>query len=133
MTKQQERKQHIRAFMQAHYTDERLAQLLAHCQDGKFAFNSCCCFVAIPTADHALQGEGDWHHQHYADAHRLSGASEAESAVFHLVDHLGIHLNRDFRRILIPIIRAEIKRRDALVAPTEVLAETQRVAEPTNA
>ncbi len=49
-----ETKQIIRDFMKTNYSDERLAMLLAHAQSGKLAFNSCCCFVGVSTAQHAL-------------------------------------------------------------------------------
>lgn len=38
------------------YTDERLAMLLAHAQDGKLSYYSCCCLRGVPSADHALKG-----------------------------------------------------------------------------
>jgi hypothetical protein len=74
----------IKNFMQDHYTDERLAELLAHAQDGKLAFMSCCCFIGIPIADHALQGDSamDWClivlSVHYQRARALPGALDAE-------------------------------------------------------
>jgi hypothetical protein len=40
-------KQALRAFMQQHYTDERLAMLLAHAESGKLSFTSCCCFIGV--------------------------------------------------------------------------------------
>ncbi|MCI0526562.1 MAG: hypothetical protein L0Y56_03795, partial [Nitrospira sp.] len=46
----------LRAYMQQHYSDEKLAALLAHARDGKLAYHSCCCFIGIATADHALRG-----------------------------------------------------------------------------
>lgn len=52
-TRMQGLKKPIREFMQKHYTDERLAQLLAHAQDGKLSYWSCCCFIGIPTAVHS--------------------------------------------------------------------------------
>src|SRR6202021_4042065 len=81
-----EKKGHIRAFMQNHYTDERLAQLLAHAQDGKLNYVSCCCFIGVVTADHAVQegfpaiGNIGTTVDHYWAAKRLPGAQEAESS-----------------------------------------------------
>lgn len=124
MTAQQERKQHIRAFMQAHYTDERLAQLLAHAQDGKLAFHSCCCFIGVATADHALRGYRfkDFRERadgllgiderHYILAESLPGAQEAEHAFDGLSDWHGSEYDAARRRILIPMIRAEQRRRE---------------------
>ena len=126
MTEQQKRKQHIRAFMQAHYTDERLAQLLAHAQDGKLAYCSCCCLIGIPTANHALRGECDYRNYLGHDSPHNSLSGDASSA------YANIALGEDSirRRILIPMIRAEMKRRAALAAPTEDSRPAQRVAEP---
>jgi len=138
MTEQQERKRHIRAFMQAHYTDERLAQLLAHAQDGKLGFISCCCFVGIATADHALRGGDESIGEHYGDAMEFVGAQEAEDSYNHLYRIGGRGLNwaetaeRNSlrRRVLIAMIRTEMKRRAALAAPMEDSKPSQRVAEP---
>jgi len=123
VTKTQQRKQAIREFMRNHYTDERLVWLLEHARQGKLAFISCCCLVGIATADHALTGfhqradddvaqmfgfsAPSW--KHYDSALRLSGARRAE--------HAYNTLAKDFddakrRRILIPMVKAEIRRRE---------------------
>lgn len=138
MTAQQERKQHIRAFMRAHYTDERLAQLLAHAQDGKLDFYSCCCFIGIATATHAIRArldrETDFDNpeaQHLFVARELPGADQAEDAFRKLCG--GLYGDREpdkGRRVLIPIIRAEMKRRSALAALPDFQEFAQRVAEP---
>jgi hypothetical protein len=101
-------KQPIRDFMKEHYTDERLAELLAHAQDGKLSYYSCCCFIGVATAQKALVGATvfNWHgDKHYTAARRLSGAITAEAAF----GALGNAAKR--RRLLIPMIRAEMKRR----------------------
>ena len=105
-----QRKQTIRQFMREHYTDERLVMLLAHAQSGSLAFMSCCCFIGIPTADHALRGnlqvDGE---EHYLAAKRLIGAGAAEGA------YMMLHFdNHGRRRRLIPIIKAELRRRERL-------------------
>lgn len=104
-------KQAIRSFMQNHYSDERLTALLAHAKDGKLVFASCCCFVGAATADHALRGRtNDFEYQsHYKNAQRLEGAFAAEVGYY----ALGPEDESLRLRILIPIIRAEMKRRDA--------------------
>jgi hypothetical protein len=51
-------------FLQTAYTDENLAALLAHAQDGKLSFSSCCCVAGIPSAGHALKGAGEYNHDH---------------------------------------------------------------------
>jgi hypothetical protein len=111
--------------MRAHYTDERLVELLAHAQSGKLSFSSCCCFIGIPTADHALRGYDDHYGAHYHFSEVLSGAAEAERA-FHLLSHDRVNdIDRDAkrRRKIIPMIRAEIKRRDTVRASQRVEVE----------
>lgn len=135
MTAQQERKRHIRAFMQAHYSDERLAQLLAHAQDGKLAYASCCCFAGAATADHALKGKQEEYTQpHYWRAMmQLAGAAAAGVAYAELCGVVR-YTNPDSadevrRRILIPMIRAEIRRRErAKLQPTTEAASVGAVA-----
>lgn len=126
MTDQQIRKGHIRAFMQAHYTDERLAQLLCHAKDGKLAYNSCCCFIGIPTANHPLQPAYKQQledvggfvcgtiHSRWSRLH-LMGAAMAEKAF----QNIGFG-DESMRRILIPMVRAEMKRRELLRQPAAV-------------
>ncbi len=133
MTKQQEYKRDIRAFMQAHYTDERLAQLLAHAQDGKLAFDSCCCFIGIATADHPLRGQAAagmileyLTEPHYRATRQLNGWHEAEMAFL----GLGILNNQRRIRILIPMIRAEMKRRANGIHPeTAPVTEVETLVE----
>ena len=139
MTAQQERKKHIRAFMQAHYTDERLTQLLAHAQDGKLNYTSCCCFIGIATTDDRLQVDGFRHESqhsfHYLDAQKLAGSKLAEDSFFYLVRTNGetyIDPPGEIRsRILIPMIRAEMKRREnirrAQVIADAMIEETANV------
>jgi hypothetical protein len=107
-------KQAIRNFMQLHYTDERLAQLLAHAQEGKLSFMSCCCFIAIPTANHALRQRGETG-GHLLIARTLPGAIEAELAFM----SLGQDTRR--RRILIPMVRAEMRRRERVTLESSKL------------
>src|SRR5947209_1364065 len=114
-----ELKKGIRAFF-PNYTTERLAAYLAHAQDGKVFYSSCCCFVGGATADHALQGRRDTaDYSHYQLAKSLPGADEAEAAFFDLgrpgykypigVDGMRDEAQR--RRVLIPMIKAELWRR----------------------
>lgn len=117
MTETQERKQAIRKFMQDHYTDERLCQLLAHAQEGKLAYYSCCCFIGIVTAEHPLRGEvdlGSNHFTHVGKARELPGGALAEHAFLTLPreESSRQERNEERRRILIPMVRAEIRRRE---------------------
>lgn len=113
MTEQQVRKGHIRRFMQAHYTDERLAMLLAHTQDGKLAYNSCCCFVGIPfwPGDHALAGYFERMGKINPLHNTTLGAARMDADLAYA--NLGSE-DPDRRRILIPMIRAEQRRRELL-------------------
>jgi hypothetical protein len=125
MTAQQERKQALRAFMQMHYTDEKLAALLAHARDGKLMYWSCCCFIGLHNAPHAyassmLSGES----QHFSIAYSLKGGEEANTAYAQLSKN---DSDTERRRILIPIIRAEMWRREyarrQAVSPVEKVPE----------
>lgn len=99
-------------YMQRHYTDERLAMLLAHTEDGKLAFNSCCCVIGLPTANHALTGwlelcpDG---RKHVLQARGKEGSDgdHAEDAF------LELGFTDETRRAkLLPLIYAEVERRD---------------------
>jgi len=112
-------KRAIRQFLQTAYTDERLAWLLAHARNGKLAYRSCCCFVGVVTAPHALQAEikiFESVHPHYLSAKALAGAPQAERAYCALgyIDNSAFSVSRDDlrRRRLIPMIRAEMRRRE---------------------
>jgi hypothetical protein len=120
MATMRENKQAIRRFMREHYTDERLAMLLAHAQSGRLAFRSCCCFIAIPTADHTLQGACYFNEPHYRAARTLDPSTPtsvwgvAEQAYHDIVNDS--HDDAKRRRILIPMIRAEMHRRERIAA-----------------
>lgn len=100
-------------YMQTRYDDAHLAALLAHAEDGKLSFMSCCCFAGIPGADHALRGanmsEDTSHWDTEADEEWIK-ASEA----FCLI------AASDKARCekLIPLIHAEMKRRDEIALAT---------------
>ena len=114
------KKQAIRDFMQNHYTDARLAELLAHAQNGYLDYTACCCFIGITTADHALVREGGMESRgttmHYFAARELDGALAAEQAFNHIANYAKYKTtearNAFRRRILVPMIRAEMKRRE---------------------
>jgi hypothetical protein len=98
----------ITDFLQKHYTDETLAALLAHAEDGKLAHCSCCCLVGIPTADHALQGVGKWSEPHYFKAAGMFGTGAG-------VAYNALAATDDGRRAkLIPLIKTEMARRESL-------------------
>lgn len=103
----------IEYYLQTAYSDEHLTALLAHAEDGKLSYWSCCCFIGIPTAEHALRGRMNSFdasiEPHYQYARLAAGAEEAEDEYIEL-DHPG---GRGPER-LIPIIRAEMARRESL-------------------
>src|SRR3954449_7233398 len=112
-------KKAIRAFF-PNYTKERLPAYLAHAQGGKVFYSSCCCFIGGATADHALRGRCDTNeYSHYQAAKNLPGADRAEAAFFdlgrphykHPIGMDGLKDEAQRRRVLIPMIKAELWRR----------------------
>jgi len=115
----------IRQFLKT-YSDQQLAALLAHAtvEPGedparKLSFFSCCCFVGILNAPHALRGyvpefaqgrvlpAGSTHHQTIRLGSAL--ASDAEDEFFFLGS-----TDAERRENLVPIIASEILRREQL-------------------
>lgn len=114
-------KQDIRDYL-IHYSDEKLAALLAHAQDGRLAFYSCCCLIGSATADHSLRSRTiHWRNTaklepHYVRAQELEGSEEAEWAYgkgLLAATRVWSEAARDAlrRRRLIPILKAELRRR----------------------
>lgn len=119
MTEQQQRKQILRQFMRDHYSDERLAMLLAHAQEGKLSFDCCCCFIGSMNSPHPLRTQeenrvGDGSFSHYLEAKALRLGIDAEVSYQKPCAKQDTKSAEDAirRRILIPIIRAEMRRRD---------------------
>jgi hypothetical protein len=113
-------KKHLRSYLRTAYNDERLATLLAHARDEKLSFYSCCCFIGLPTAKHALKGyigSGYLTEPHYQTAKGSYGADMAEYAYCQIGWKLArTHASEEAarRRFLIPLVRAEMKRRELL-------------------
>ena len=107
----------ISGFLQTAYTDERLAMLLAHAEDGKLSFFSCCCVAGIPTAEHALRGRtDDWseHGKTYGD---IPGGDVVSKAFNNLATSFAFdRWDAERRSALIPLIHAEMQRREFLRA-----------------
>jgi len=82
--------------------------VLAHARAGKLAFNSCCCFIGCFTADHPLQAWSNNFDVHYHYARKLPGALGAEQAFL----EIGRNDDELRRRRIIPILRAELRRRE---------------------
>jgi hypothetical protein len=108
--------ENIEKFLATAYSDEQLAALLAHAQDGKLSYRSCCCLIGVVTADHALKGEypkvfagwadGASIHHIFEARNQWEFAPQAESEF--------ARLGRDDaerRERLIPLIYAEMERR----------------------
>ena len=117
-----ENKQNIRKFISMHYTDQRLAEVLAHAQDGKLNLRSCCCLIGAATATHPLQESyadsdvwGECATSHYTYSTSLEGALAAEVAFYNIGFDSDVR-----RRMLIPILRAEQKRREKLKEGNEI-------------
>jgi hypothetical protein len=88
MTRVQRLKQPIRFYLRTAYTYERLVALLAHMQDGKFRFMSCCC---------------------------IKGAFEAEMAAYGILQTFQDTRNSRnayLTRVLIAMVKAELRVRD---------------------
>lgn len=113
----------IEQFLATAYSDERLAMLLAHAEDGKLAYASCSCLIGIPAATHALRGYGSYcgeMHAHFP-ASDLAASAEREFLYFAKLREPDEDAKR--RAKLIPLIHAEMERRAALrETPEEVCA-----------
>ena len=100
------------------YTDERLAMLLAHAEDGKLAFFSCCCLVGVSTAEHSLRGRTenvrDWndHGATFGDVPMGDEVSKAFNALASSFEFDSWDAERRAR--LIPLIKAEMSRRESI-------------------
>lgn len=117
-------------FLQTAYTDENLAALLAHAQDGKLSFYSCCCVAGIPSAGHALKESSEYDGGEHEPYHPMSlpypecQLADRVSEEFRLLGEGDV----ERRAAIIPLIRAEQDRRAQ--SSTNVLdaAETAEVA-----
>jgi len=145
-------KEPIRFFLRSG-PDSWLAALLAHAQDGKLGFYSCCCFVGSRTATHALRPaygtnnafveslhcEWRWsspHHwlpsiagsaDHLKEARKQPGGTEAEIAFRDLGLRYGVNDDALRRRVVIPMIKAEMRRRErASESPTHAGSRSVR-------
>jgi hypothetical protein len=108
-------------FLQTAYTDEKLGALLAHAQDEKLSFFSCCCFIGVSNAPHALRAHvpelaqgrvlspGSTHHQTVRLASALAARAEEEFFFLGSTD-------AERRERLVPLIEDEMARREQ-VAP----------------
>ena len=113
----------LRAYLRR-YPLDRLCMLLAHAQADKLAFWSCCCLIGVETAGHALRAEEQGAFadpEHYRRALDIPGAHEAEQAYNYLsLGKCGFYHAEGGdamrRRRIIPMIRAELRRRECEAA-----------------
>jgi len=120
----------ISQYLQTAYTDEQLAALLAHAEDGKLSFYSCCCLAGIPTANHALQSvtyaadgwwelKDEWTHENLETDEQVA-VSDAFKDLADGGDRKDLE-DAERRAKLIPLVKAEILRRDSLREYSESL------------
>lgn len=112
MTNQQERKKAIRAFLHT-AGDVQLAALLAECRDGKFSYMLAC---------HCLRGiVGGGTFEGYQATHSaVALAAESAICVIGVNAAKRSHSDAPRIRILIPMLRAEFRRREKLRQAREV-------------
>jgi len=108
--------ENIVKFLQTAYTDQGLADLRAHTEEGKLSARSCCCLIGITNAPHALRGEileftqgrtlppGSTHHQTVRLGSALADSAECEFFALGTDD-------AERRQRLLPLILAEEERR----------------------
>lgn len=117
-------KQTLRQFMREQYTDGRLVQLLDMARGGQLKFMSCCCFIGIVTenhhADQTLSGG------HLAAARRIPGAVEAEDAFMYLSERW-FQSDVTRRKLIIPMVLAELRRRGRLASRLAAVPELETV------
>jgi hypothetical protein len=117
--------ENIEKFLQTAYTDEKLAALLAHAQDGKLSHGSCCCLAGIPTATHPLHRRDEFD---YEGDHQSQGFTEISwefGALGRIPGKTESRETQDARRCerIIPLIYAEMERRRIERLPDISLAE----------
>jgi hypothetical protein len=112
--------ENISRFLERNYSDEQLAALLAHAESGRLSYNSCCCLVGIPLATHALRGEHEYDFEgemHLDRGRELPWAKEAE------LEFALLGPDRTRRRILMPLVLAEMERRERKKSGDPVLRD----------
>jgi len=106
------------------YTDEKLIALLAHTEDGKLSYWSCCCFAGLPSAIHALRSYNREDMDQEFNAGHLWDPEDSKTdalwVVMSGVFGLLAATDEERRAKLIPFIYAEIFRRELLRAQPEI-------------
>ncbi|MBV9035709.1 MAG: hypothetical protein JO182_14560 [Acidobacteriaceae bacterium] len=122
----------VREWVRAHFSDEKLASVVAFNADGKMSFrNPCSCLMGVTYSDYLHVGH-DCHHEHYRLARQQdwlqngciaaflssSGMGKAERAYLFL--GFSANFNDCFgndevrRRRFSALLRAEMRRRERL-------------------
>ena len=120
------RTENLQNYFRTAYSYQDLVDVLAHAEDGKLSYTSCSCIVAAPTANHGLLGVGEYCElrlEHLEAARALPYALAAEEEFNNLGnprDGLTPWSDELRRQRVIPLIRAEILRRDGLKAQSTV-------------
>lgn len=96
------------------YSDEKLAALLAHAEDGKLSYWSCCCLEGIPAAAHALYVRDGFCGQHSVGNSDISGdfqnlGRKRDDGTITLDE---VEADELRRKRLIPLIHAEMALRE---------------------
>lgn len=126
-----EAKSIVRNYLRSTYTDRDLVRALDHARELRLAYDSCCCFAGIPGAGAELHGARGANFPprmfkpcsaFYFRTHREE-SDLASDAYFYLAPFGGgDDANR--RRILIPMILAEMRRRMRAIAERAQQPET---------
>lgn len=113
----------IREFLGRAYIDSDIAAVLDHARAGLFSYTSCCCLAGFPTRQHAPQAIGGFKKEDgeatYHDYYPGIGAVYAAIAYSWLGERDLGHANNGGidaedalrRRIIVPMLMAEIRRR----------------------
>lgn len=117
------------------WTTEQLCALLAHAQDGKLSYGSCCCLIGIRSADHAYKsrlGNTNIFNTHYM-RQRFSPRDKMAERAFR---NLGLGLfeveQQDAQRLaaIIPLIQKELHSRDVASVEEVTSEEVTTVSVP---
>lgn len=121
-------KRDIRAFIQQHWTDQRVAECYAFNADGHMRFSNCCgCIIGVTLSTHLHKTDNthpcpDILRSHYQIAATLDGGRRAEIAYAQLMyTHGPGRFPGLAQRRFSAILRAEMRRRDRIRAAHQVI------------
>lgn len=113
-------KGHIRAWIRAHFSDQKCAEVLAFAQDGRMSYTDPCgCLMGVTKSSYLHQGDHICTSRHYDEACEFDAEGNAERGFKNLAypdgqDEESADWGTDTLRLrrFIPILKAEIRRRD---------------------